>query len=414
MLALVDNVEKKLFAPSLAAALTTDKWQDRILGKNEMIYLSNPAVWVFNGNNITLGGDLPRRFVWARMDAETSRPWQRERQFKYPDVMKHVRDHRGHILAAILTITRYWVQQGKPVPGNDVPKLGGFQQWRDTIGGILATAGFTGFLANLDQLYEELDVDGTQWDVFIAGWYEIWGERPITTADLIAHVKAENDSTNPLTAYSLQISEVLPDGIADAINDRKGSLSRRVGNAIRKHKDRVFTGGLRLVKDGVSHQAATWCVKKVILKSGDKTPQTPPVQETQENCAKCDDEVGVSKNGFSREGSTGESASKRCSDEMVHVHAHARTHTYKDLRTTPTDSPSDVKPKIANSHIPKTPDHHISQTLIVRITADIDPFVGIDGREYETMPGDTITLPQENALALIEKKAAVLVGKFVG
>ncbi|KUG14536.1 hypothetical protein ASZ90_015821 [hydrocarbon metagenome] len=280
-LANVDNVEHKLFAPSLAAVLTATIWRDRILGLSEMITLPNRTVWVLNGNNVSLGGDLPRRVIWSRMDAVSERPWQRERvkPYKHPDVLVWTYENRGRILAAVLTLTRNWIHKGRPGPG-DVPKLGGYEPWRDIIGGILAASGFPGFLGNLEDVYSEMDVDGSQWDAFISRWYEIWGEDPITAADIINRIKRETDSTDPQSAGSLRMLDALPDDIADAINDRKGSPSKRVGNAIRKRKDRVFSGGLRLVKAGTKQRAITWRIKPVEKQSVLQTHQTPP-QDTE-------------------------------------------------------------------------------------------------------------------------------------
>ena len=61
--ACIDNVEGKLFAPSLALALTGASWQDRILGASQMVTLPHQIVWLATGNNLMVGGDLPRRCV---------------------------------------------------------------------------------------------------------------------------------------------------------------------------------------------------------------------------------------------------------------------------------------------------------------------------------------------------------------
>lgn len=44
--------------------------------------------------------------------------------------------------------------------------------------------------------------------------------------------------------------------------------------------------------------------------------------------------------------------------------------------------------------------------LTVRITADVGTILGLDEREYELNPGDVVSLPEENARALIERDAA--------
>jgi hypothetical protein len=65
-LILLDNVEAPLLAGSLAAALTTDTWSDRILGQSAMVTLPQKVTWVATGNNLSLAGDLARRCYWIR------------------------------------------------------------------------------------------------------------------------------------------------------------------------------------------------------------------------------------------------------------------------------------------------------------------------------------------------------------
>lgn len=277
----IDNVEHKLYAPAFAALITAPTWTDRVLGVSEMVTIDNRTTWILNGNNITLGGDLPRRVIWARMDAKSRRPWQRDEPFTHPDVLAYTHEHRGEILAAVLTLARYWIQQGKPGVPDTVPKLGGYEHWRNIVGGVLTTAGYRGFLGNLDELYTEMDVDGTQWDTFIEAWHGKWGEKGLTTADILDRLHREQDSTTTEFSDSQKVSDCLPDDISDALSDRKGSVSRRVGNALRKRKDRVFAGNLRLMPAGVSHKVALWCIKPLTIEKSptsedrggsDKTP----------------------------------------------------------------------------------------------------------------------------------------------
>src|SRR5262245_56979558 len=76
-LMLFDNIEGPLRAGSLAAALTTETWSDRILGQSAMVTLPQKVTWTATGNNLAVAGDLARRCYWIRLDAQTSRPWQR-------------------------------------------------------------------------------------------------------------------------------------------------------------------------------------------------------------------------------------------------------------------------------------------------------------------------------------------------
>jgi hypothetical protein len=76
-LTIFDNVDHRLQSASLALAVTASTWTDRILGQTKTITLPVRCTWIATGNNLQLGGDLPHRSYWTRLDAGTSQPWQR-------------------------------------------------------------------------------------------------------------------------------------------------------------------------------------------------------------------------------------------------------------------------------------------------------------------------------------------------
>ena len=76
---LLDNIPDNttIDSPSLAAALTTEQWSDRLLGRNNAIRLPSRVVWAATGNNLRVAGDMPRRSYSIRLDANAERPWER-------------------------------------------------------------------------------------------------------------------------------------------------------------------------------------------------------------------------------------------------------------------------------------------------------------------------------------------------
>ena len=85
----IDNITDELNSDVLASALTTTEWVDRLLCRSEVLRLPQRATWIANGNNIHLGGDLPRRCYSIQLDAEMSQPWIRG-GFLHPDLLKWV------------------------------------------------------------------------------------------------------------------------------------------------------------------------------------------------------------------------------------------------------------------------------------------------------------------------------------
>ena len=106
---IIDNVEHTLNSPALAMLLTTSQWRDRLLTTNRGAAIDRNAlgVWCVTGNNITLGGDIPRRCYRIRIDARVADPFLRgPERFKHWPLMEWVTQERATILHALLTVCR--------------------------------------------------------------------------------------------------------------------------------------------------------------------------------------------------------------------------------------------------------------------------------------------------------------------
>jgi hypothetical protein len=243
----VDNVEGALYAPSLARALTARTWTDRVLGRSETVTVSQRATWIATGNNIQLRGDLPRRCYWIRLDARDSRPWQRE-NFKHPNLLGWVTKNRGRLIHALLTLARAWFAAGKPKAPN-LPRLGSFEAWTETVGGMVAFAGIPDFLGNLAELYDKADAGGVEWEAFLQTWWEeLNADKPTTVADLTKAI-ADNDA----------LRAALPGDLAEAFDKSAGSFSRKLGTALAKRAGtRYGEEGLHIVRAGEFRRAVRW------------------------------------------------------------------------------------------------------------------------------------------------------------
>jgi len=244
----IDNVETTLQSASLAAALTSSTWKDRLLGQSATVVVSQRATWLATGNNIRLGGDMPRRCYWIRLDAQTAHPWRRQ-NFRHPGLIGWVTENRGAILGALLTVARSWYAAGCP-PAADLAPLGSFESWARTVGGVLTHAGIAGFLGNLDALYERVDEEGQAWLHFFTAWYDVIGEAEISTAELGARLRA--GTVDPcIDPSDAALFEALPDFLTEVLTDPKrgASFSRMLGKALAKRTDMTFDDdGLRLEK----------------------------------------------------------------------------------------------------------------------------------------------------------------------
>ena len=250
-LCIIDNVDGKLWSDTLARFLTSPYLSVRPLGRSADLRLRNSLTYVVTGNNIQLGGDLPRRCFWVRLNAQLARPWLRD-GFRHPRLTEWLAENRGAILAAVLTIARAWVVAGRP-ENLELLVLGGYEDFCCVVGNILDFMGVKGFLANLTAMYDTMDKDTPQWEAFLETWREVIGDVPVTVKELI---KKLDDLE--------ELSNSLPEGLAT--RDER-NYSRRLGNALAKRAEVHHPNGMVLVKAGTRHRASLWRVIQKIANS---------------------------------------------------------------------------------------------------------------------------------------------------
>jgi hypothetical protein len=247
-----DDVAQTLRSHVLASALTASEWTGRILGRSEMVAVPQRATWVVTGNNISLAGDIPRRCFQIRLDAKVSRPYLRD-DFRHPNLESYVREHRGNLLSALLTLARAWHVAG--CPETTVKLLGSFEQWTRIIGGILEHTGVKGFLGNANELYEQADEESSQWEGFIRSCNAVFGETAVTVSEL----------ANKCTSFPL-ISN-LPDRLSETSISGKGNFKTLLGQSLAKRTDRRFGDeGWHVTRAGQDSntKAARWRFTKTV------------------------------------------------------------------------------------------------------------------------------------------------------
>ncbi len=238
----IDNIKARLQAASLDSALTSHTIKERILGQSRNGVYAQRATWMATGNNLHVGGDLPRRCYWIRMDAQTAKPWTRG-GFKH-DLETWVPAHRGEIIAALLTLVRAWYAAGKP-PAPAPKKMGSFQAWVETIGGILAHSYVEGFLDNAQALQEQ-DDDALQWAAFLRAWKLHYKNDQILSSLLAKDIKSGSTDDSERNQGVAGLYNALPDELTDI---HKGDFKRRLGKALSYRVGTRFDeSGLHLVK----------------------------------------------------------------------------------------------------------------------------------------------------------------------
>jgi hypothetical protein len=131
----LDNVSGALKSSTLAGLLTSDQWDDRPLGSTAWTRSVNDRLWTVTGNNLNLGGDLPRRTVRTVIDPGRPNPELRT-GFAINDLERWVKERRGELLHALLVVVRAWVAAGRPTAPERASD--GYARWVRTVEGILS------------------------------------------------------------------------------------------------------------------------------------------------------------------------------------------------------------------------------------------------------------------------------------
>lgn len=255
----LDNVTQ-LKSPHLAAALTAEVWQGRILGKSELVSVPNRAVWLATGNNVEISDEFARRIIPIRLDAGVERPEDRK-NFRHANLPEYVRAHRSVLVSACLSLIQKWIDAGMP---KGEKTLGRFESWAGIVGGILEVAGVSGFLSGRERLYNDADSETKEWALLCAAWWKSYEARPITAGDAFEVAKED-----------------------DLLLDLWGGRSvlgakQRFGHALSARRDRVF-GAYKVVSAG--RDSATRNAAYRLKRVGIETPETPETSDPEQEDA---------------------------------------------------------------------------------------------------------------------------------
>jgi len=229
----IDNIRRRLES----AALTETTHEDRLLGKTETVHIPVRMVWIATGNNPALSNEITRRTVRIRLDSKVDRPWLRE-GFRHDSLREYVASEREKLVWSALVLIQNWISLGKP---NGSKLLGSFENWAKVIGGIVETAGFEGFLGNLDDLYQASDAEGEACRALVERWWEAYGDNEVGVAELFAIVA-------PTTDDPIDI---------DLGKGNERSQKIRLGIALQQMRDRQFNGK-RIIKGRTKQRLQQW------------------------------------------------------------------------------------------------------------------------------------------------------------
>jgi hypothetical protein len=225
-LVLIDNVGRVVTSHELSTAVTTAaELEVRKLGETTRIRTLNRSVFAITGNQLRIGGELPRRCLLARINPNQAAP--ESRQFKF-DPPTRARQRFPKLATAALTAARWYLQAKCPQPAYANNKqLGSFEEWNRMVRGLLVTLGLGDPVATQQEV--RTNIDYTTDTELLAALHADFGNVAFTLADI---KKGKQDKS--LTTYSSRTLLVR--------NPQEGFNATWAGIRIARLRDRVLDG----------------------------------------------------------------------------------------------------------------------------------------------------------------------------
>lgn len=229
-----DNIRGGLGGPALEAVLTSRVWKDRILGASKMT--ANMPVNLIHtgtGNNCTLIGDMPRRVLNIRLEVEQENAEERT-GFRHPDLLGFVREHRGELAVAAVTILAAYHVVGKP--SQKLPAWGTFDEWSNLIRSAVVWVGMDDPAKTRIELRDRADTEAAALRQLLAGWEELDPDnKGLSVVEAIALLDGYPDryvAAREAMAELFNHTKAKP-ASTKAIGKRLSGFRRRVANGRR-------------------------------------------------------------------------------------------------------------------------------------------------------------------------------------
>jgi hypothetical protein len=239
----IDNCDRPVEGDFLCSMLTQEIVQARILGRSERIKLPSNALVLATGNNLTLSGDVTRRAVICRMDAEVERPDSRQFEFD-PRELAHT--DRPALVVAGLTILRAYIAAGRPCPLN---KIGSFEDWNQIREPLVWLD--RADPADTRQLVLGNDPRKNELVELLRAWRGCFGQKEMTLSEVRAYCEQRLDNPERALLYRLLIDQT----------GKPVFSAKSIGRHLRRHIDRVVADMALKQRDGSN--GAVWRVDAV-------------------------------------------------------------------------------------------------------------------------------------------------------
>lgn len=224
-LVVLDNITGDLSSETLCAALTSPYLEDRVLGASQIIKAPTNALFLATGNNCRPAGDMTRRTVKCRLDAQTEKPWKRSFD---ENLIETIDRTRPELITAALIILKGTLESGFTVSDG----LGSFEDWNRTARAAVCYLHEIGLAdvmdpaISIEEGYTE-DPETAKLRALLTAWRAVFFDTGATVAEAITRAKTNSDLWDA----------------CEEISGEKGYLNtRRLARWIERQRGRIVDG----------------------------------------------------------------------------------------------------------------------------------------------------------------------------
>jgi putative DNA primase/helicase len=254
---------------ALFCQLITQEWVNiRILGKSEVFTIKNTAMFLANGNNLTVKADMVRRVLRSTLNADCESPENREFTSERPDVL--AMRNRPELIVGALTALKAFLAAGQP--GQTAP-LGSFEQWSRTVRDALVWYGEPAPVLSMEETRAE-DPERMKTATLMREWWKVIKDDKVRVKqvlDVAFKLKEGNEGTgfHERELRNLDFKEAL---VAVADNGVGRVDKQDLANWLGKHKNRIIDG-FKIVSAGKLDGYPRW---QVINMNAESEPAPEP------------------------------------------------------------------------------------------------------------------------------------------
>lgn len=273
---LIDNCSRPIGNGVLDGMLTSTSWRERLMSTNDVpTYPLLFSTWATANNaQIRVGADTARRTCHIRLESRLANPEDRT-DLKERDLYGWVREHRGELVVAALTLLRsYFLHHTAPI---DLPPWGSYEGWSSVIRACLVWHGYEDPHRAQQEFSRTLDPTAAGLEMLIDGWRELCQankEPGLTVGDALELMHEDLEYKARTAGYRLRY-QTLVTALAEMAPTHGRGLPdvKAVGLVMRTYKGRV-ANGFRIVQLGKTKTGQLWAVEQVAAQSDNEEAGT--------------------------------------------------------------------------------------------------------------------------------------------